>query len=96
MYIQGAKLQYGHVALYAKGDDANARQFASLHAVQRHMVDGNKCRMAFDDNEEEYEEFYDWSKLESELAGALVDCLTPCSSTGQCFQNAPSMVNTVT
>lgn len=84
------------MALYAKGDDANARQFASLHAVQRHMVDGNKCKMAFEDNEEEYEEFYDWSKLESELAGMLLDSLTPRSSTGQCFHNAAPVVNPIT
>lgn len=32
-------------------------------------MDANKCKMVFDDNEEEYEEFYDWSKLEAELAG---------------------------
>lgn len=64
----GLKLQYGHVPLYIRGDDANARQFTSLHGVQRHMVDANKCKMVFDDNEEEYVEFYDWSKLEDELA----------------------------
>ena len=66
---QGLKLQYGHVPLYIRGDDANARQFISLHGVQRHMVDANKCKMVFDDNEEEYVEFYDWSKVEDELAG---------------------------
>ncbi|KAL0053774.1 hypothetical protein WJX82_010594 [Trebouxia sp. C0006] len=64
----GLKLQYGHVPLYVRGDDANARQFTSRHGVQRHMVDANKCKMVFDDNEEEYVEFYDWSKLEDELA----------------------------
>lgn len=68
-FAQGLKLQYGHVPLYIRGDDANARQFTSLHGVQRHMVDANKCKMVFDDNEEEYVEFYDWSKLEDELAG---------------------------
>jgi hypothetical protein len=31
---QGAKLQYGHVPLYESGDNPNAKQFASLHAVQ--------------------------------------------------------------
>jgi pre-60S factor REI1 len=59
----GLKLQYGHVPLYVRGDDTNAKQFASLHAVQRHMVDANRCKMVFEDNEEEYEDFYDWSKL---------------------------------
>lgn len=64
----GLKLQYGHVPLYVRGDDAKARQFTSLHGVQRHMIDANKCKMVFDDDEEEYVEFYDWSKLEDELA----------------------------
>lgn len=31
---QGAKLQYGHVPLYESGDNPNAKQFQSLHAVQ--------------------------------------------------------------
>lgn len=67
--FQGLKLQYGHVPLYVRGDDANSKQFTTLHGVQRHMVDANKCKMVFDDNEEEYVEFYDWSKLEDELEG---------------------------
>ena len=57
---QGAKLQYGHVPLYTRGDDANAKQFRSLHAVQRHMVDTNQCRMVYDDDEDEYSQFYDY------------------------------------
>ncbi|GLC35863.1 hypothetical protein PLESTM_000376600 [Pleodorina starrii] len=56
----GAKLQVGGVPLYIRGDDSNARQFRSLHAVQRHMVDTCQCKMAYDDNEEEYDEFYDY------------------------------------
>ncbi len=68
MRVQGDKLQYGHLALYSRGDNENARQFSSLHAVQRHMVDTNQCKMAFDDNEEEYEDYYDWSALEAEHA----------------------------
>ena len=63
------KLQYGHAPLYTRGDDANSKQFTSLHAVQRHMVDVGRCKMAFEDNEEEYEEFYDWSPLAAELEG---------------------------
>lgn len=73
--VQGLKLQYGHVPLYVRGDDANARQFTSLHGVQRHMVDANKCKMVFEDDEEEYIEFYDWSKLEDELAGDNLKCV---------------------
>lgn len=45
------------------------------------MVDANKCKMVFDDNEEEYVEFYDWSKLEDELAGTgLQYCMCTVSS----------------
>lgn len=50
------------VPLYTAGDDPNAKQFRSLHAVQRHMVDTNQCKMLYDGNEEEYEDFYDYSK----------------------------------
>ena len=57
---QGAKLQYGHVPLYTRGDDENAKQFRSLHAVQRHMVDTNQCRMVYEDAEEEYAQFYEY------------------------------------
>lgn len=64
-----------------RGDDTKSKQFTTLHGVQRHMVDANKCKMVFDDNEEEYVEFYDWSKLEDELAGTVTACghtmLTP-------------------
>lgn len=50
------------VALYSAGDDPNAKQFRSLHAVQRHMVDTNQCRLLYDGHEDEYEDFYDYSK----------------------------------
>jgi pre-60S factor REI1 len=49
------------VPLYTRGDDTGARQFRSLHAVQRHMVDANRCKMVYDDNEDEYADFYDYS-----------------------------------
>ncbi|PRW45252.1 zinc finger protein [Chlorella sorokiniana] len=72
----GAKLQYGHVPLYESGDNPNAKQFQSLHAVQRHMVDTNRCKMAFEDNEEEYEDFYNYGDEEGDAemgqAGALI------------------------
>lgn len=72
----GAKLQYGHVPLYESGDNPNAKQFNSLHAVQRHMVDTNRCKMAYEDNEEEYEDFYDYGDGEGDAemsqAGALI------------------------
>lgn len=57
---QGAKIQYGHVPLYTRGDDENAKQFRSLHAVQRHMVDTHQCRMVYEDAEEEYAQFYEY------------------------------------
>lgn len=66
----GSKLQYGKVPLYAPGDDPNPRQFRSLHAVQRHMVDANRCKMAYDDgDEEEYEDYYDYSGLHADGEG---------------------------
>uniref|UniRef100_A0A7S0UW75 ZN622/Rei1/Reh1 zinc finger C2H2-type domain-containing protein n=1 Tax=Polytomella parva TaxID=51329 RepID=A0A7S0UW75_9CHLO len=66
----GAKLRYGRVALYTSGDDEGAKRFSSLHAVQRHMVDTNQCRMLYDDNEEEYEDFYEYEgeEFEAEIA----------------------------
>lgn len=30
------------------------------------MVDTNQCKMAYDDNEEEYADFYDYSPMEAE------------------------------
>lgn len=132
---QGAKLQYGHVPLYESGDNPNAKQFHSLHAVQvrrgaggrggraawpaglfgrrghtaiimlcvlvglfrggcvpripcpplppcttchpapyppllqRHMVDANRCKMAYDGNEDEYEDFYDYGGEGGEAEG---------------------------
>ncbi|CAD7703810.1 unnamed protein product [Ostreobium quekettii] len=59
----GAKLQHGCVPLWSRGDDPNPKRFRSLHAVQRHMIDTNRCRMLFEDNEEEYEDFYDLAYL---------------------------------
>lgn len=55
--------------LYSAGDDANAKQFRSLHAVQRHMVDTNQCKMLYEDNEDEYADFYDYSSLHESLGG---------------------------
>ena len=62
--LQGAKLQQGHLPLYVRGDDANAREFPSLHSVQRHMADTGRFKMAWEDNEEEYEDFYDFDQAE--------------------------------
>lgn len=65
----GTKIQYGRVAIYSQGDDENAKQFASLHAVQRHMVDTNQCKMAYEGGEHEYSEFYDYGEDEDDAAG---------------------------
>lgn len=62
--MQGAKLQYGHVPVGTRGDDDTSRQFGSLHAVQRHMVDRCACKMVYEDNEDEYDDFYDYSALD--------------------------------
>mmetsp|Transcript_14553 Transcript_14553/g.31692 ORF Transcript_14553/g.31692 Transcript_14553/m.31692 type:complete len:491 (+) Transcript_14553:70-1542(+) len=76
MRYLGSKIQYGRVPLYTRGDDANAKQFRSLHAVQRHMVDTNQCKMCYEDNEEEYAQFYDYGPEEegegATGSGALV------------------------
>lgn len=54
----GAKLQYGHIPLYESGNNPNAKSFGSLHAVQRHMVDSGKCKVLYEGNEDEYDDFY--------------------------------------
>jgi hypothetical protein len=56
----GAKLQYGHIPLYISGQSVDAKRFGSLHAVQRHMVDSNRCSMLYDGNEDEYEDYYEY------------------------------------
>ena len=61
--MQGAKLQQGRIPLYVRGDDVNARQFPSLHAVQRHMADTGRFKMAWEDNEDEYEDFYNFDAV---------------------------------
>ncbi|XRB23769.1 pre-60S factor REI1 [Pseudoscourfieldia marina] len=55
----GAKLVEGGIPLYMSGLDPDAKRFPNLHAVQRHMVDTNKCRMLFEGNEDEYDIFYE-------------------------------------
>jgi hypothetical protein len=68
----GAKLQYGRIPLYESGHDAEAKQFRSLHAVQRHMVDTGRCRMAYSGDVEEYEDFYTYPCAPALLAVAHV------------------------
>lgn len=64
----GAKLQYGHTPIGTRGDDTTSRQFRSLEAVQRHMIDRNVCRLAYEDNEDEYADYYDYAALDAKLA----------------------------
>ncbi|KAG7670973.1 hypothetical protein Ndes2526A_g01239 [Nannochloris sp. 'desiccata'] len=65
----GAKLQYGHIPLYESGNNPTAKQMASLHGVQRHMVDVGKCKVLYEDNEEEYEDFYNYDQEEMDVDG---------------------------
>ncbi len=78
--LQGAKLLEGHIALYSSGLDANAKQFASLHAVQRHMVDTNQCKMVYEGVEEEYEDFYDYSKALADIEGMINSVSLPLAT----------------
>jgi pre-60S factor REI1 len=64
----GAKISQGRIPLYTSGLDHDAKSFGSMHAVQRHMVDTGKTRMLYEDNEDEYEDFYDYSAMEAEMA----------------------------
>lgn len=65
----GAKLKYGHIPLYESGNNPNAKQFASLHGVQRHMVDSGRCKPLYEGNEEEYSDFYDYDADDMEADG---------------------------
>jgi pre-60S factor REI1 len=66
----GVKMQYGHIPLYESGTNPKAKQMASLHGVQRHMVDVGKCKVLYDGNEDEYEDFYNYEKADMEEDGA--------------------------
>lgn len=63
----GAKIAVGKVPLYVRGKESHLHKtFRSLHAVQRHMIDTGRCRMVYEENEEEYEEFYNYSAQEKD------------------------------
>lgn len=70
--MQGAKLLHGHIPLYKSGLDPNAKRFRSLHAVQRHMIDTNKWMMLLEGNEDEYEDYYDFSWSDEEDEGMII------------------------
>lgn len=62
----------GHMPLYIRGDEPRPKQMASMHGVQRHMIDTGLCKMAYDDNEEEYEDFYDYADMDDTAGAALL------------------------
>ncbi len=62
----GAKMRYGHLPLYESGLNPEARRLKSLHGVQRHMVDRGKCKILYDNNEDEYEDYYDYGMGDEE------------------------------
>lgn len=62
----GAKMRYGHLPLYESGLNPEARRLKSLHGVQRHMVDRGKCKILYENNEDEYEDYYDYSMGDEE------------------------------
>ena len=64
----GLKISVGHVPLYVRGSDTNGKRLRSQHACQRHMIDTNNCKMVYDENEDEYEDYYDYTALEEEIA----------------------------
>lgn len=69
----GAKMQYGRLPLSESGLNPEAKRMASLHGVQRHMIDSGKCKLLYDGNEDEYEDYYDYGEdesLHSEDAGS--------------------------
>jgi len=54
----GEKIAVGHTCLYCNG---KGRGFYSLEAVQGHMRSLNHCKLLYEDNEDEYGDFYDFS-----------------------------------
>jgi len=54
----GEKVSVGNVCLYCNG---KGRSFWSMEAVQSHMRDMNHCKILYDDNEDEYADYYDFS-----------------------------------
>jgi len=54
----GEKVGVGNVCLHCNG---KGRSFWSLEAVQAHMRDLSHCKLDYEGNEEEYEDYYDFS-----------------------------------
>jgi len=53
----GEKIGVGYTSIM------DNKQFRSVEACQMHMRDTNTCKMLFENNEHEYEEFYDMNAL---------------------------------
>lgn len=59
----GEKISIGYTCIYCNGV---GKSFKSLEAVQHHMIAKNHCKMLYEGNEDEYEDFYDFSSDEIE------------------------------
>eukprot|EP01112_Ceratiomyxa_fruticulosa_P021569 TRINITY_DN7634_c0_g7_i1.p1 TRINITY_DN7634_c0_g7~~TRINITY_DN7634_c0_g7_i1.p1 ORF type:complete len:381 (+),score=71.65 TRINITY_DN7634_c0_g7_i1:184-1326(+) len=53
----GEKVGIGNVCLFCNGA---GRSFQSIEAVQGHMRDTSHCKLAWENNEDEYADFYDY------------------------------------
>lgn len=59
----GEKISVGLTCLHCNG---KGRQLHSLEAVQSHMRDLAHCKLAYEDNEDEYADYYDFDAMESD------------------------------
>lgn len=59
----GEKVSVGLTCLSCNG---TGRALHSLEAVQSHMRDLSHCRLAYEDNEDEYADYYDFDQLETD------------------------------
>jgi pre-60S factor REI1 len=55
----GEKVAVGNICLWCNG---KGKAFHSIYAVQQHMEQMGHCKILYEDNEEEYEDFYDFSR----------------------------------
>jgi len=53
------KIIFGNVCLFCNG---KGKTFQSYEAVRAHMLDKNHCKFIYDESEEEYEEYYDFTE----------------------------------
>jgi pre-60S factor REI1 len=63
IHYLGEKVSVGLTCLSCNGV---GRGFHSLEAVQSHMRDLSHCRLAYDDNEDEYADFYDFDRMDED------------------------------